>query len=171
MCEKSREPPAIPAYYPAMNATAAGPVRDQSVIDREHIRLLSIFHFVAAGMAFVALLFLVGHYALMSVFLNNPEMWKNAKGGPQGPDPAMVMGFFRWFYLIFGAWCLASAVLNLLSGLYMRRLKNRVFSLVVAAIDCLHMPFGTILGIFTLIVLCRESVARAYAEQPPTAVS
>lgn len=171
MCEKSRERLAVPAYHPAMNVTAAGPVRDQGVIDREHIRLLSIFHFVAAGMALVGLLFIAGHYALFSVFLNSPEMWKNANGAQNMPDPKTFIAIFRWFYLVFGTWCLVSAVVNLLSGLFMRRLKNRVFSLIVAGFDCLHMPLGTILGIFTFIVLCRESVARAYAGQPPNAVS
>ena len=154
-----------------MNVTAAGPVRDQGVIDREHLRLLSIFHFVAAGMALVGLVFLVGHYALMSVFFNNPEMWPNGRDPKNVPDPHAFFAIFRWFYVIFGTWCLVSAVLNVLSGLYMRRLKNRVFSLIVAGFDCLHMPLGTLLGIFTFIVLCRESVARAYAGQPPTAVS
>jgi hypothetical protein len=33
---------------------------------------------------------------------------------------------------------------------------------VVAGINCLHIPLGTVLGIFTIVVLCRESVRELY---------
>jgi hypothetical protein len=154
-----------------MNATAVRPVRDQGAIDREHLRLLSIFHFVAAGMAVVGLLFLVGHYALFSMFFSDPQMWHKAQGAQNMPDPRFMMGMFRVFYMVFGTWFLASAVINVLSGVFMRRMQHRLFSLIVAGFNCLHMPLGTILGVFTFIVLCRESVARDYAGQPPAAVS
>lgn len=38
----------------------------------------------------------------------------------------------------------------------------------MAAILCMFIPFGTILGVFTLIVLSRESVRQLYlrAEKP-----
>jgi hypothetical protein len=32
----------------------------------------------------------------------------------------------------------------------------------VGAVQCLFMPFGTILGVFTIIILSRESVQRLY---------
>jgi hypothetical protein len=34
--------------------------------------------------------------------------------------------------------------------------------MVIAGINCLSFPFGTALGIFTLIVLSRESVQALY---------
>jgi hypothetical protein len=51
-----------------------------------------------------------------------------------------------------------------LSGRFIQRRVNRTFSIVVSGFLCLFFPFGTILGIFTLIVLTRESVIRLYAE-------
>jgi len=149
-----------------MNATAASPVRDQSVIDREHLRLLAIFHFVAAGMAFMGLLFLMGHYALFHFFFADPEFLRKAGGVQNGPPPAFIMAMFRGIYVALGSWFAVSGVANVLSGVFMRRLQHRVFSLVVAGFNCIHMPLGTILGVFTFIVLSRESVARSYAEQP-----
>jgi hypothetical protein len=42
---------------------------------------------------------------------------------------------------------------------------------VVAGIECIVMPFGTVLGVFTLVVLSRESVKTLFAAeralQPP----
>ena len=36
--------------------------------------------------------------------------------------------------------------------------KRYMFCLVVACVECLFMPFGTVLGVFTIIVLSRDSV-------------
>jgi hypothetical protein len=41
----------------------------------------------------------------------------------------------------------------------------------MACIECLFLPFGTILGVFTIIVLSRESVKALFptaGEQKPT---
>jgi hypothetical protein len=37
------------------------------------------------------------------------------------------------------------------------------FALTMACIECLFIPFGTILGVFTIIVLSRESVKELFA--------
>ena len=69
---------------------------------------------------------------------------------------------FKWFYVIFGVWLVVSGITNLLSGLFIGRKKYRTFSLVVAFINCIHIPFGTVLGVFTIIVLLRPSVREVY---------
>jgi hypothetical protein len=33
----------------------------------------------------------------------------------------------------------------------------------MAGVECLFMPFGTVLGVFTIIVLMRESVKQVFA--------
>ena len=40
------------------------------------------------------------------------------------------------------------------------------FVFVIACIECLFMPFGTILGVFTLIVLSRESIKNLFLSEP-----
>jgi hypothetical protein len=64
--------------------------------------------------------------------------------------------------LFFGAWFPASGVLNVISGLCLRARKYRAFSLVVACVNCLHIPLGTVLGVFTIVVLVRDSVRELY---------
>jgi len=58
---------------------------------------------------------------------------------------------------------------NLISGFFILQRRGRLFSLIVAGFNCLCFPFGTVLGVFTFIVLLRESVAEAYAARsaPP----
>ncbi|MGZ4972427.1 MAG: hypothetical protein ACXWDN_06675 [Limisphaerales bacterium] len=133
--------------------------RDQRKIDADHLKLLSIFHFVGAGLAFVGILFLLAHYAIFHTFLNNPKIWANQK---QSPPPAEFFAIFKWFYLIFAVWFMGSGVLNVISGLCLRAKKHRTFSFIVAGINCLHVPLGTVLGVFTIIVLIRDSVRELY---------
>ena len=138
--------------------------RDQRRTDAEHLKLLSIFHFIGAGLAFIGILFLLGHYAIFSTFMNNPKMWDGQK---QGPPPVEFFAAFKWFYVVFALWFLGSGVLNLIAGFFIRARRHRIFSLVVAAINCLHMPMGTALGVFTIIVLTRDSVRQAYEGLTP----
>ena len=134
-------------------------MRDQRKADADHLNLLSIFHFVGAGLALLGILFLLGHYAIFHSLFSNPNLWKNQN---QRPPPAELFAVLRWFYLVGAIWFIASGILNLLSGLYIRARKNRTFSLVVAGINCGHIPLGTVLGVFTMIVLLRDSVRELY---------
>jgi hypothetical protein len=110
-------------------------------------------------------LFVLGHYALMHAVSLNPKLWEHQK---QGPPPAIIFSIFQWFYLAFYAWFASSGILNLISGFCLRARRCRTFSLVVAGVNCLHLPLGTVLGVFTIIVLSRESVREAYdARQGP----
>jgi len=133
--------------------------RDQRKIDADHLKLLSIFHFVGAGFALLGVLFLLAHFAIFHAFFANPKMWENQK---QGPPPAEVFAILKWFYLIFAIWFGGSGVLNVISALCIRAKKHRTFSLIVAGINCLHLPLGTVLGVFTIIVLLRDSVRELY---------
>ena len=135
--------------------------RDQRNIDTDHLDLLSIFHFVGAGLAFLGMIIMVAEFALMHFAFTNPAIWQGQKQPPP-PQFFQIFSVFIWFYLVLGLWCLASVVLNIMSGLFLRARKHRTFSFVVAGINCLHIPLGTILGVFTIIVLTRESVRELY---------
>ena len=52
---------------------------------------------------------------------------------------------------------------NLLSALFLWRRQHRMFSMVVGGLNCLQIPFGTALGVFTILVLSRDSVQELYA--------
>ncbi|MDB6031822.1 MAG: hypothetical protein JWM16_2160 [Verrucomicrobiales bacterium] len=128
--------------------------------DEEHLRLLSIFHFILAGLSAVGVAGLGLHYTIMRVVFSNPDMWKNQRNMPFPPE--QFMRIFIWFYLFIGILLVVMAALNVLSGMFLHQKKNRLFSIVVAALDCLQFPFGTALGVFTIIVLMRDSVRNRY---------
>ena len=134
-------------------------LHDQRKTDADHLRLLAIFHFIVAGLAVVGLGFLALHYIFMHTILNNPEMWKTQK---EGLPPEQFFAIFKWFYLVLGVLLVIGGIGNLLSGLFLRKRSNRTFSLIVAGINCIHIPLGAVLGVFTFIVLLRDSVREEY---------
>lgn len=139
-------------------------VRDQ---DGEHLRLLSIFHYVIAGFGVFGMCFIGFHYYLMStVFLNPRLLEKSSKGGP---PPEVFFDAFKWFYLFFGLAILVGIVMNVLAAGALARCRNRTLCFITAGLNCLHFPLGTALGVFTIIVLNRESVRAKFAaaEQSP----
>lgn len=77
--------------------------------------------------------------------------------------PKEIMPFFMIFYVAIGVFLVALCVCNALSGHYIRKRKNRIFSFIIAGINCMQFPLGTALGVFTFIVLTRESVKMAYS--------
>ncbi|MHA3773981.1 hypothetical protein ACXR0O_20815 [Verrucomicrobiota bacterium sgz303538] len=138
--------------------------RDQRKVDAEHLKLLTIFHFIIAGLAVVGLAFLMIHYMVMSSVFSNPEMWKG-NGHHAAPPPKEFFMFFKWLYAFVGVFLLLGAIGNLLSAFYLRARKNRMFSLVIAGLNCLQVPLGTVLGVFTIVVLTRDSVRETYESQ------
>lgn len=134
------------------------------IIDTEHLRLLAMFHFVAAALSLVGVLLSLLYFVMFQAIFANPAVWAQSQ---QAPPPAELMTFFRTFLALFVGWFLVSCIGNLLSGLFMRARRHRTFSMVIAAINCLHIPIGTMLGIFTFIVLGRESVRTLYRDSGP----
>jgi hypothetical protein len=136
--------------------------------DAEHLRLLSIFHFVVAGMTALFALFPIIHLIMGLAIVSG------AFPATQGEE---VPAFFGWFFVVFaGTWIvfgLAFAALLALGGRALRRRRQYTFCLVVAGLACILMPFGTVLGVFTIVVLMRESVKQMFGrpEQSPNAAT
>ncbi len=89
---------------------------------------------------------------------------------PNSPLPPNLSGlFFHVLACFFGLTVLLGATvgaLTIYSGRCLARRRKKTFSMVMAAINCLSLPFGTALGVFTLVALTRDSVGRLYAGVP-----
>lgn len=81
----------------------------------------------------------------------------------KGEPPPSFMG---WFFVAFAAcfmivgWVFAAFVI--LTGRFLAKRKYYTFCFVMAVIESLFMPFGTVLAVFTLVVLLRESVKQIF---------
>jgi hypothetical protein len=56
------------------------------------------------------------------------------------------------------------AICILIAGRSLALRKRYTFALVIVCIECLFVPFGTILGVFTIIALSRESVRALFSK-------
>ena len=128
----------------------------------EHLRLLSIFHYILAGLdAFT------GCIPLFHVSIGI-AMLSGAFDNGRGPPPPPIVGLL--FTLVGGSislLCWTMAVLKVLAGRWLTQHAHPRFCFVVACIECLKMPMGTLLGIFTILVLMRPSVKALFAGEPP----
>jgi hypothetical protein len=61
-----------------------------------------------------------------------------------------------------------SAALSIVAGRNLAAHRGYVFCVVVAALECLWVPLGTILGVFTIVVLQRESVKELFGQRSAT---
>ncbi len=125
--------------------------------DLEHLRLLSIFHYIVAGITALFSLFPLIHLVLgIGLITGALEAHE---------DGAEVIG---WFFVLFAlAWIacgLALAICMACAGRSLKLRRNHRFCFVVACVSCLFMPVGTILGVFTIIVLMRPTVKAAFGE-------
>ena len=128
--------------------------------DEDHLRLLSIFHYVLAGLAALFSLFPIVHL-LIGFGIVSGTFPPNA-GAEAAP------AFLGWFFIalasVFILCGMALAFCLLLAGRYLVQHRGYVFCLIVAAFSCFAPPFGTVLGVFTIIVLMRPSVKELFGQ-------
>ena len=126
--------------------------------DVDQLRLLSIFHYIMGGasalFSFFPVIHLIMGIAILSGAFDEME---------QGGAPPRFVG---WIFILVPLGIivtgLAFSACILVAG---RQLGNRTgytFCLVIACAECLMMPFGTALGVFTIIVLMRPTVKKMF---------
>ena len=124
----------------------------------QHLGLLSMFHYIVGGITVLFALFPVFHLIFGLVMLLAPTKF-------EAQDESAPM-FIAWFFIIFAAifimigWALAGCVIAV--GRCLAKRRRYLFCLVMAGIECILMPFGTVLGVFTIIVLMRDSVKEIF---------
>jgi hypothetical protein len=125
-----------------------------------HLRLLSIFHFVYGGMvALFSLIWLI--YVALGVFMATSPDFVSSKGLHEAPPEAVgwiISGF--GLVLIFIGW--AVATLLIIAGRNLSRQRHHTYCMVIAAMACLFVPLGTVLGVFTLVVLTKPEVKELF---------
>ncbi len=131
--------------------------------DASHLRLLSIFHYVVAAITGLFSLIPVLHLVMGLAMATGRLPVETGTSGAQAIDPRLFGWFFVAFAGVFIACGLALAGFMAHAGRCLRQRRRYTMCLVVAAISCMMMPFGTVLGVFTLIVLMRPSVKAAFA--------
>lgn len=138
--------------------------------DIQHLNILSIFHYVVAGIAGLFSLFPIFHLMMGISMLAGGFFPSEAE--MEAPFPFWMFGLMFtlipaamiFFGLVFSGFIAAA-------GFFLAKRKNHMFCLVMAGVSCIFMPFGTVLGVFSIIVLSRPSVKELFSAAKPVPVN
>lgn len=135
---------------------------------RDHLRLLAIFHFIYAGLIWLGSLVPILWLLIASLWW--PELADQSRREP-GLVPAMATGMLGVALVAFWvllAWTLASVLV--VAGRNLLMVRRHTFCLVVAAVACLTVPLGTLLGVASLLLLNQQETRELFARPRQSAV-
>ena len=127
--------------------------------NERYLQILSIAHYVHGALIGLLAFFPIFHFGIGIAMLTG----QFGSSGRNTEFPATWFGLF--FVCIAGAimvsgW--AYAVCSILAGRYMQQRKNYTFCMVMGGVDCIFQPLGTVIGVFTLLLLTRAPVRAMY---------
>ena len=148
-------PPPLAAALPSTQPVTTE--ERQQLLDEEHLRLLRLGYLIGAGANGLFALFPLIHVTIGLLMVTGHSFF------PKEPPDSFNPG---WFFVAFGlafSTALATiAVLKYLAARAIRDRRSKTLCLIIAAITCLGVPYGTALGVLTLIVLSRPSVSAMF---------
>ncbi len=137
----------------------------QQILDEEHLRLLRLGYLVVGANTATLVLIPLAIVAMGVFTLALPS--------DLAPDTALNPILSGWFLVVVGAaatvFMAVTGVMKLMTARALRLRRSRAFCLVTAALSCVAMPYGTVLGVFTFSVLARPGVAAQFAARAPAA--
>ncbi|MGF6418689.1 hypothetical protein ABH900_002172 [Stenotrophomonas sp. AN71] len=133
-----------------------------SAQDADHLRMLSIAHYVVGGLiALFSMIFIVHIVLGITALTGNLPM--NSGGQPSSPAEQRLFG---WMFtligcvIVFGGVTLGAFVAY--AGRCLAHRRRYLLCLIMAGLACLFTPIGTVLGVFSLITLLRPQVKAAF---------
>jgi hypothetical protein len=122
--------------------------------DEKYVDLLSLFHYVLGIITALFSCMPFIHVFIGLAMISGKMFADTSSSSP--PDA------FGWIFVIMGSvfiligWTIA--ICMLIAGRKLKMRKSRMFCMIVAGVECMFMPFGTVLGVFTLVGLNKESI-------------
>ena len=134
----------------------------QSIVDEEHLKLLSLGYKISAAISgffsLFGLLYVFAGVAMSVAFSHATDLATKTDQAP----PAFVGWIFAGFGALFVLLMTTMALLKLRAALCIQRRKSRTYCMVIAAIMCIGVPYGTALGVASFMVLSRDSVVQQF---------
>jgi hypothetical protein len=132
----------------------------QQIVDQEHLKLLVIGYKISAGIAGLYSFFGLFYVFMGFVFAFMPS---SSSFGTSG----VPQTFFGWYFggigVVFLAVGLTVASLRWMAARRLEQRRSLGFCQVVAALSCLEIPYGTMLGVLTFVTLARQSVRSQFS--------
>jgi hypothetical protein len=124
----------------------------------EHVHVLAILWFVDGALLLIPAFVM----AVLAAVVTVPMAW-------HGTDKIAFLfapGLFVFLCVVF----LVSAALRFIAGWGLLKMQpwGRIFALVMAFLNLIHLPFGTALGVYTLFVLLPDAAGDEYRQMSQT---
>jgi hypothetical protein len=133
--------------------------------NQQQLKMLSIGHYVLGGLTGLFSLFPLIHVGMGIMMLTSPETFASAS------DPEGAPAFAGWFFIGIGTFIivlgLSLAVLIIEAGRGLSQQRKYTFCFVIACIECMNVPLGTVLGVLTLMALNRPEVKEMFETPKP----
>lgn len=124
--------------------------------DIQHLNYLRTGYKINAGILFLIALLPVVHLVV------GIGMIAGMFEGEKDPPPEFLGYFFVFIAVVLIAMFGTLAILNLFAARALGAQKNWIFCVVMAAVNIMFSPFGIIIGVFSLVVLLRDSVKQLF---------
>jgi len=135
--------------------------------DQEHLLLLSAFHYVLGALTALGSCFFLIYVVMGVVILTHPSALAEPGRAAADAPPA----FLGWMLALLGGGATAAGWtyggLTAYAGTCLRKHKSLTLIQIIAGLNCIQVPLGTALGVFTLVVLNRPSVREFFAPREP----
>jgi hypothetical protein len=132
--------------------------------DLHQLKLFAIFHFILAALLLLAALFFAGSLYVASSLMYHAEL--NELYEEMGEAAAQPYRNISNFVAIVGliGFLLTSVatVMSLLTARFLTRQRHHRFCAITTGLQCLLVPLGTILGVFTILLLMRPEVRECF---------
>lgn len=126
---------------------------------KQHLSALEICNYVYGGLLCIGGLIPL-FYVVIGGFLSSDLFLYHVEDDfPTFIGPVMI-GLGLLIFFLVETW----GILNILSGRLIANRKGRIFSLIIAGFNCLSIPIGLALGVFTFVTLLNKEVQEEYDE-------
>jgi len=130
--------------------------------DVEHLKIVAILHYVAAGV-----IALTGCASIIHLGFGVAMLSGAMPAQPNEQEAVQFMGaLFTGVALLWMGICWAMAILVAYGGRNLQRRRSWLLGMIVACLLCLNAPLGTLLGVFTIVILVRPSVKAVFLADP-----
>jgi hypothetical protein len=127
--------------------------------DESHLNLLAILHYVYAGLlifsGFAGAIYIV-------IGVGVAESMPHTRGGP---PPELFATIFTVVGVLIAVICWTKSAFLFWAARSMQKRQRHTLCFVMACIECIAVPMGTILGVFTIMTLNKPSVKALFAQR------
>jgi hypothetical protein len=173
-------PNLIPNRKSALSEAPAPVTEEERIVAREHLRLLALGYYIKGAITILLVSFLLIHFSLFLGVSFVPESaWNSASHSPAALNNAFALPspaphgnnappviLFRILAGVIGVVILLGwtfGLITMFAGRCVHQRQHKIFVYVIAGVNCIFIPYGTLLGVATFLVL---SSAAANIEFP-----